>query len=127
MFTKYLFEKTRNSSFIHAAPGAIFCDRRRLFQEFLTHSFVFSALVLVGLDPGAYFLRETNIRVFIIDDALGFHRTRSLTIGFRAECYCARRRLFSIFVRLESVFSALDYVGRRRNAIPDNIYDQRIP
>ena len=35
------------------------------------HSFVFSALILVGLDPGVYFLRETNIRVFITDNARG--------------------------------------------------------
>ena len=33
------------------------------------HSFVFSALILVGLNPGVYFLRETNIPVFITDDA----------------------------------------------------------
>ena len=41
----------------------IFCDRRRLFSGLLTHSFVFSALVLLGVCPGVYFLHETNIRV----------------------------------------------------------------
>ena len=32
-------------------------------QASLIYSFVFSALVLVGVCPGVYFLHETNIRV----------------------------------------------------------------
>ena len=36
---------------------------KEIISGIFTHSSVFSALVLVGLDPGAYFLRETNIRV----------------------------------------------------------------
>jgi hypothetical protein len=56
---------------LNGQKGGDILRSKEIILGLLILSFVFSALILVGLDPGVYFLRETNIRVFITDDARG--------------------------------------------------------
>ena len=112
-FTKYHFEKTRNSSFIHAALGAIFCDRRRLFQEYLRTP---------PSSAHSFWWVSTREPIFFVKPTFGFYHRRCprpmlmgmlfhIRIGLGRRYRVTRRILTSEFVMAFFVLSAVDLAG----------------